>query len=675
VGGFFSDYYLGTVFGRGGGRGRRRQLADRETDRAFERFRRLWERAEGRCATPAEVRERLARPVLGDILGYHLGAGQDGIHGLFPTAQAEADGERPICLTAVGPWDEDPDAQAVRGRKSLAGLLSDALARAGVRYGIVVTGMRLRLVRRPGDGPRGARLELDIPGCLEDADRESFAAAYRVFAAARFIARPDGSLPIEEDEKESREHAQKVSEDLKRAVFQAAEALVQGLLNDSAGRALAGEVRDSTRLTEDDLRVFRDAALTALYRLLFILYAEARDERLHAHALYRESYSLGAQVEEILAAKAEGLSGNRFGVWARLLALFRIYDDGLPAITPYEHIPPCGGDFFSPRTPAGHLLEAVRLDDRTVGRLLLDLTTTVPRQGVGRERVSFRELDIEQLGAVYEGLLEFEPRVASETTIEVRVQGRPFAVDSSNLVRLCREKDLALTGDPTIVAGLPAAELHPDLAPDEGEDEEDLDAEAQEAEEDEDAEEAEETGIARGGTARLVRRLEPGSFYFAPGTARKGSGSFYTPKPLVDDLARHALGPLVEGRTAAEIEGLRVLDPATGSAHFLVGAIRFLGQVLHAAYCKDHGGQGPPHFRGRWDTECDASDEEARAANSEARAWCKRRIAERCLFGVDLNPTAVNLARVSLWIESLAGDRPLTYFEHHVRCGNSLLGT
>src|SRR5690606_3041564 len=198
------------------------------------------------------------------------------------------------------------------------------------------------------------------------------------------------------------------------------------------------------------------------------------------------------------------------------------------------------------------------------------------------------------------------------------------------------------------------------------------------ADEDE-GEEGDEEGIKRGGTARLLRRLEPGAFHFVPGPGRKGSGSFYTPRPLVQDLVRHTLGPLVEGKTATEIERLRVLDPACGSAHFLVEAMRFLGQALHRAYVEEYGGQAPPEFRSTtgqgWDTNWQASDEEARAANSEARAWCKRRIAERCLFGVDLNPTAVQLARVALWIESVAGDRPLTYFEHHIRCGNSLLGT
>ncbi len=82
--GFFSDYYLGTVFGRGAGRGRRRQLADRETDRAFDRLRRIYERAEGRCLGPTDVREKLARPILRDTLGFHLGGGEDGVQHPLP---------------------------------------------------------------------------------------------------------------------------------------------------------------------------------------------------------------------------------------------------------------------------------------------------------------------------------------------------------------------------------------------------------------------------------------------------------------------------------------------------------------------------------------------------------------------------------------------------------------
>ncbi|MGB7296681.1 MAG: DNA methyltransferase [Candidatus Aminicenantales bacterium] len=318
---------------------------------------------------------------------------------------------------------------------------------------------------------------------------------------------------------------------------------------------------------------------------------------------------------------------------------------------------------------------------------MLDLATSTPRPGVGRERVSFRELDIENLGAVYEGLLEYEPRIARRTTLDIRVQGRTFCLLPDDVIRLCEQKNLVLRGDIGLVAGNPAERLHPECPSDEAGDEEsaqelEADGQAELPDSDEESEGEIEEGeeeVAKGATARLIRRLEPGMFHFVPGPAKKGSGSFYTVRPLVCDLVRHTLGPLIKDKSSAEIERLRILDPACGSAHFLVEAMRFLGQSLHRAYVEEGNGRPPRDFRSTtgqgWDADWRASDKDARAANSEARAWCKRRIAERCLFGVDLNPTAVQLARVALWIESVAGDRPLTYFEHHIRCGNSLLGT
>lgn len=673
--GFFSDYYLGSVFGRGTGRGRRRQLSDRETDLAYTRFRRIRERAEGRAADPAQCRERFVRPLVRDILGFHLGAGEDRIHLLFASAEAEAAGEHPLLACYCGGWDED--LEAGRGATQPVRRIEAALARFELRYGLLVTGERIRLVRAPGDGPRGAYLEVDLAGLAEEDDPESFAAFHRLFAASSFLPDADGHTPIEEVERESRAHAEKVSDDLKQAVFNAAESLVSGLIDDAVAR---GRIVSVQALTEADLELYRNAALLGLYRILFILYAEARDPRLDEHRLYRDSYSAQGLLDEVLRDPLRAWPENRCTLWERLRALFRIYDEGLPPITPWENIPPRGGDFFSRTTPEGQILDRARLPDRAVAALMLDLATTAPRRGVGRERVSFRELDIENLGAVYEGLLEYEPRIAHKTTLEVRVQGRTYALPPSEVARLCEEKNLVLKGDFALVAGTEAERLHPE-APSEDDEEEGPpeEPEAVGGEEGEADEEAEDEGVARGATARLVRRLEPGDFHFVPGPGRKGSGSFYTPRPLVQDLVRHALGPLVEGKTAAEIERLRVLDPACGSAHFLVEAMRFLGQALHRAYVEEYRGKAPPRYRSTtgqgWDDHWRASDEEARAANSEARAWCKRRIAERCLFGVDLNPTAVQLARVALWIESVAGDRPLSYFEHHIRCGNSLLGT
>jgi hypothetical protein len=676
VRGFFSDYYLGSVLGPAGGVGRRRHLSGRETDLAYTRFRRIRERAEGRADEPATCRERFLRPLLRDVLGFHLGTGDDRVHGLYATAEEEANGTRPLLLVYCGGWDEDPD-----GGRGAAPMrrLEKALARLELKHGLVVTGELARLVRVPGDGPRGAHLEVDLAGLAEDEDPESFAVFLRLFSADTFTPDAGGAVPIEGIEREAREHATKVSDDLKQAVFRAAESLVSGLIEDAVSR---GTVSSALALTEPELRLYRDAALLGLYRILFILYAEARDPRLDEHQLYRDSYSAQGLLDDLLRDPARPWPANRCGLWDRLRALFRIYDEGLPPITPWQNIPPRGGDFFSGTTPEGRLLDDARLPDASVAPLVLDLATTSPRRGVGRERVSFRELDIENLGAVYEGLLEYEPRVARETTLELGVQGRTFAIAPVEVVRLCRQKSLTLSGDFALVEGTAAEALHPEGAseetgPEDGEP--DDHGSEDEAAEPGGGDEGGEENVSRGGTARLLRRLEPGAFHFTPGPGRKGSGSFYTPLPLVRDLVRHGLSPLVEGKTAEEILRLRVLDPACGSAHFLVEAMRFLGQALHRAYAEEHQGQPPPEFATRmeqgWDDNWRASDEDARAANSEARAWCKRRIAERCLFGVDLNPTAVQLARVALWIESVAGDRPLTFFEHHVRCGNSLLGT
>lgn len=666
--GFFSDYYLGSVFGRGTGRGRKRKLSDKETDIAYWRLRRLRESAEGRAEDMSACRERFLRPLLRDVFGFHLGAGTDRIHALFTSADAEQSGAPPLALLWCGEWAEELDSGS--GERRPQRRLERALAERSVSYGMLGTGERLRLIRAHGDGPRDAYMQVDLAGLCEEEDADSFAVAWRLLRADTFTPDADGKLPIQTIERESREHARKVSEDLKSAVFRAAESLVGGLLED----AIEGQaITDRAALSDVELRTFRDAALLALYRILFILYAEARDTRLEEHPIYVQSYSASHLLDEVLRDPARPWPENRCSLWMRVLALFRIYDEGFPAITPWEHIPPRGGEFFSLRTPEGSLLAKSRLPDLAVARLLVDLAMTAPQRGVGRERVSFRELDIEQLGHVYEGLLEFEPRVARSTTIELRVQGRLFALSPEEALRLCREKKLGLRGDSEIVAGTALAGL---LAyGDETADDTGIEIEGEDSLATADA----EKGVTKGTPARLIRRLERGSFHFVPGAARKGSGSFYTPLPLVQDVIRHALKPLIENKTPAEIESLRILDPACGSAHFLVEAMRYLGRALHHAYVDVHDGKAPPQFRNTttrgWDDDWKATDEEARAANSEARAWCKRRIAERCLFGVDMNPTAVGLARVALWIESLAGDRPLSYFEHHVRTGNSLLGT
>lgn len=661
--GFFSDYWLGTLASARGVAGAK--LTAAQSRKALERITRLVE--SGGSAEPElqRFRERFARPLLLEVFGFDLHESTDEPR-LRALSISDGSGSfgPPVALVSLCADPEELDARAARRR------LEDELAAHQLDHGFILSPEVLRLVRRPGLGHRGASFDLVLATLAERQDGESLATAWRVLAAPSFQLGADGKRAIDLLEEESRRHSARVSGDLKASVFDAAEHIVGGFLDDVRERAAEFTPAPA-------LEALRDAGFLALYRLLFILYAEARDERLLTHRLYQRSYSLDGLVSRLLRQPVSHWPMNRDGLWQQLLALFRVFNDGIRPNPPdLENIPPRGGRLFSDQTPEGALLRRLRLPDRSTAQILLALATSSPRRGVGRERVSFRELDIEQLGNVYQGLLDYEPGEAAETMIECGVGGRELALTADEVVRLVDLKSLVVRGDAAIVEGTAAARLHPDAVGDDDGVDDEAEEDAEDEADDEDGEGAEDgdadaPAMKRGATLELLRRLEPGAFYFRPGSARKASGSYYTPTPMVDFLVRESLAPLVQGKRAADIERLRVIDIACGSAHFLVGAARFLGRALHAAYEAELEGEPPPEFhpqraltpavRERW--------------AAEGEAWCKRRIVERCLFGVDLNPAAVQLAQVALWIESLAGDRPLGFFAHHIRNGNSLLGS
>ena len=290
-----------------------------------------------------------------------------------------------------------------------------------------------------------------------------------------------------------------------------------------------------------------DQALTVLYRVLFLLFAEARGMVPVWHELYRDAYSI-----DTLARIAGG--GKARGVWPALQAISRLAHAGCKAgdleVTAFN------GRLFSPRHAP--LADRRRIPDALAADVLLSLATEPGPSG--RRRISYHDLGVEQLGSVYERVLEYEP------------------VTAGRVIRLSR------------------------------------------------------TSIER-----------------------KTTGSFYTPRSITEFLVRSTLAPLVEHKHADEILRLRILDPSMGSGAFLVTACRYLADQCERAYIE----------AGVW------SSGEVRAAD---RAAVMRRIGEQCLFGVDLNPVAVQLARLSLWLTTLAGDRPLTFLDHHLVAGNSLLG-
>ena len=291
-------------------------------------------------------------------------------------------------------------------------------------------------------------------------------------------------------------------------------------------------------------------SLTIIYRVLFLLFAESRMLVPAWHPVYRDGYSLDAA--RALAERP----GPATGLWAMLQAISRLSHAGCHAgdlrVTPFN------GRLFSPSaTPLG---ESVPLADEPVRRVLLALSTT-PRAG-GRARIVYRDLDVEQLGAVYESVLDY----------------------------------------------VPAASPAPALV-----------------------------------------ELRAGS------GIRKTTATFYTPRSLTTYLVRRTLAPLVAGASPEQILSLRVVDPAMGSGAFLVAACRFLASAYESALIESGRALAG---------EIDEADRRA----------FRRAVAQRCLYGADLNPMAVQLARLSIWLATLAPERPLTFLDHRLVVGDSLVG-
>lgn len=354
--------------------------------------------------------------------------------------------------------------------------------------------------------------------------------------------------------------------------------LRDGVLNASADvlDALVGRRRA-------DLDAAFDQALTIVYRILFLLFAEARGLVPMWHPVYRESYSIDG-----LRRAAE--RGRVSGLWDGLRAVGRLAHAGCRTgdltVTAFN-----GRLFDQTRLP---LAERRDLDDEAARRTLLALTSRWSPHRQTRERIAYGDLGVEQLGAVYETLLDYVPRRRDRRDDHPTVECRPRGGDAPPPHTRTSHR-------------------------------------------------------TSGETSHAKVELEAGS------GIRKATGTFYTPQAIARYVVRETLGPLVHGRSAAEILALRVLDPAMGSGAFLVEAGTFLSQAYEDALIA--GG------------ECVASD-----VGPRERAAIRRRVAECCLFGVDINPMAVQLARLSLWLATLAHDRPLSFFDHHLRAGDSLLG-
>ena len=461
-------------------------------------------------------------------------------------------------------------------------------------WGLLSDGLRLRILRDYHHTSTRGCVEFDLEGMLQSRDFAAFRALYRLAHASRFLPpdQPDkekaGELPIEKLYQHALSTGVKVGDDLRENVHKAIETLANGFLR-ATPRLLSKLKTEQGTITYPQFgalaleAAFFHDVLTTIYRMLFLLFAEQRGMLPGRGSLYMDEFSMTAL--RLRAEQSLGEDAN-FDLWERLKATFQMVEEGDEALRIFGY----NGALFSPRRTQLLLDEEGAVNCRNDALLrAVRYLTTVEREKV-LQRISYADLSVEEIGSIYESLLDFTPRVTQSALV------------------------------------------------------------------------VEE------------RQIPAETFFLDPrGSERKTTGSYYTHPSLVNELIKSALLPVMEEKiravapdfdpempgaltpskrkaAAGAILSLTVCDPAAGSGAFLIAATNTL--ALHLARLRD-GSRYP-------------SERTARHA--------RRDVLANCIYGVDLNPMAVELCKVSLWINAAVEDKPLNFLDHHIQCGNSLIG-
>ncbi|MFD7461029.1 MULTISPECIES: Eco57I restriction-modification methylase domain-containing protein [unclassified Streptomyces] len=583
---------------------------------------------------------------------------------------------------------------------------ADRLARLlrhhGVPLGLVTDGRWWCLVWAPLGGVTTTAV-FDAIGWNEAAERNVVRAFVSLLRRRRFFEYDDAETLVGLL-KASLAAGEDVTEALGIQVRQAVELLV-----DAIGRADVRAVEHGAPgLHASGVsagEVYR-GAVAVMMRVVFLLFAEERGLLPADNEVYARSYSARFLRDELKArADEEGETSleHTTSAWHRLIALFHAVHGGVDHPGSGFHLPAYDGSIFDPdKYPwLERTTPLLPIDDRTVLHMLQAVQEV--RVGKGKDRevrtLSFRALDVEQIGYVYEGLLSFDGRRATEHMVGlIGPEGLEHEVPLRELESLAAK---AATSSGTSVKALAkaihekwkdpkppatAGQLEKKLAP--------LGAEA--------AAEARRRLNAVTKDAALTERLLPfvgilrddlrglptvipnGALYVTESSLRKNTGTHYTPRFLAEEVVLHALEPLVYEpgplqtadtgewrlKSSEQILDLKVADIAMGSAAFLVAACRYLADRLIEAWESEGRADAMTYRAGRAVDAVTAADAEQDPVVIEAR----RQIIEHCLYGVDINPMAVEMAKLSLWLVSMDPGRPFTFLDDRLVCGDSLLG-
>lgn len=568
-----------------------------------------------------------------------------------------------------------------------------------VELGLCTDGRWWALLWCPPTGGATSLAVFDSVNWHEKAEREVVKAFLSILRRSRFFAVPDTEM-LPALLAASVDNQEVLTDQLGVNVRRAVELLVLAIDRANARQREMGRpgflYGDGARVSAGEVY---NGAVAVMMRIVFLLFAEERGLLPADRELYRRSYSVGlllAELEERVLAGSENELEHTWGAWNRLLATFNAVYSGIdhPELTMHAH----DGSIFDPsRFP---WLPST-IDDRTVLHMLRSVQQVTIGRGKTAElrRLSFNQLDVEQIGYVYEGLLAFEGRYADDVVLGLQGKEDGFEVDIAlaDLIALHRAsadvEELAAKlaahyksampsgkGTKGMAASTLARKLAPMSAPDEARARDRL------------------LAVTRNdvhlvdrilpyyGLIRIDLREQPCVYLadalYVTGSALRGStGTHYTPKFLAEQVVEGALEPLVFDPgplqtadtsqwmpvSAEKILSLKVADIAMGSAAFLVAACRYLARHLVEAWSREGDARAADYLA--------APKENALADDADQVVVdARRQIIEHCLYGADINPMAVELAKLSLWLVSMDKSRPFTFLDDRLVSGDSLLG-
>jgi hypothetical protein len=494
----------------------------------------------------------------------------------FAISHRDSDGEDAIPVHVEGCKIDLDRRLHTKLRTSPQAMLQDFLNNSEqASWGILTNGVTLRLLRDSSRTSRPTYLEFDLESILEGNRFNEFALAYRLCHRSRFPqpGHEASDCLLEHYYQESLDEGARVRERLRDGVEDALKILGTALLRHPRNAALREKAAH-----KDLWPQYHRQLLLLVYRLLFLMVAEERglivslgDNAEHNQKIYDEWYSIARLRDRSSQIVEESPFGD---LWQGLHRTFSLFEYGLDS-NPLG-IPPLNGDLFDQKRAIPDLA-GTELYNHDLLLALRRLSIFKDEKGGPWIRVNYSHLDVEELGSVYESLLDYQPVIQ---------QGK-------------------------------------------------------------------------GGS----------EFELSPGMERKRTGSYYTRPELVHELIESALVPVMQERLAkaeSKTEGrdliteqkakekalldMSVCDPACGSGHFLLAAARRLGKEL---------------------ARVRTGEDEPKPSEFHLAV---RDVISHCIYGVDFNPLAVDLCKVALWLEGHWAGKPLSFLDHRIRCGNSLIG-